>query len=120
MNLKGDYSGEVTYDVGDVVRWENGDIFRMKKQGPAGTAPVNTMYWVKITGDPAMCISFMVDIINNTNEAIINLDSKIPTNVGDESIILKSGENEYLVSVDDTGDTPEVIAELIEGEGGDS
>ena len=116
MNLKGDYSGEVTYSVDDVVRWENGDIFVLQKPCAAGTAPVCTRYWGKILGETALCISLMVDMSNAFNTAIESVAATVPTNVGEESIVLKSGDNEYLVSVDATGDSPEVIAELIEPE----
>ena len=40
----------------------------------------------------------------------------IPTNIDDEGIVLTSGDHDYLVSVDATGETPEVVAELITAE----
>ena len=119
MTLKGDYNADTTYSVDDVVRWENGDIHFLQKPCVAGTAPVCTRYWGKIIGENAAVISMMIDLMNSMN----TMASTIPTNINDESIVLKSGDNEYLVSVDATGDSPEVLAELIEpddDEGGDT
>ena len=45
-----------------------------------------------------------------------SVEAKIPTNIDDEGITLKSGDNEYLVSIDASGDDPEVVATLIEEE----
>jgi hypothetical protein len=74
------------------------------------------MYWGKILGPISQVISMMIDLMNSTNTAVAALAETVPTNINDESIVLKSGDNEYLISVDATGDTPEVIAELIEPE----
>ena len=116
MTLKGDYNSGTSYSVKDVVRWENGEIYILLKPCAAGNPPPNTLYWGKISGPIAEVISMIVDLTNTMNTAIESLAAAIPTNVGEESIVLKSGDNEYLVSVDATGETPEVIAELIEPE----
>ena len=114
MKLKGDWNSTETYELHDVVRWENGEIFYLIESCNAGTAPVETKYWNKIIGANAEIISMMVDQQN----AIAEIVQSIPTNVSDEAIVLKAGENEYLVSIDDSVDTPGVIAELIEAEEG--
>jgi len=116
MKLKGDWSSEASYDVDDVVRWENGEIHHLQSACPVGTVPIDTMYWGKILGPISQVISMMIDLMNSTNTAVAALAETVPTNINDESIVLKSGDNEYLISVDATGDTPEVIAELIEPE----
>jgi hypothetical protein len=65
-----------------------------------------------------------LEMASDAAGAMVNeVQALIPMNINDECIILKSGDNEYLVSVDATGDTPEVIAELVvpdEEEGGDT
>ena len=65
--------------------------------------------------------AMMVDLMNSTNTAIADVAATVPTNIDDEGIVLTSGDNEYLISVDATGDTPELAVELIEDEeGGES
>lgn len=114
MTLKGDYSAAKTYSVGDVVRWENGDIFQLLKPCDAGTAPVNTLYWGKILKPIAEVIYMVIDYV-------AEFAAKIPTNIDDEGIVLKGSEDaEYLVTVDDSGDTPELDVTLIEEEGGET
>ena len=117
MTLKGDYSGEVTYSVGDVVRWENGEIFHLQKPCAAGSPPVCTRYWGKIINPIASVISMMIDLMNGTNTALTELSAAIPTNIDDEGIVLKGTEDaEHLITVDDSGDTPELNVTLIEEE----
>ena len=113
MKLKGDYSGEATYSVDDVVRWENGDIFILQHPCGPGIPPVETLYWNKILDPIASVISMMIDLQNNVGE----IAQTIPTNIDDEGIVLKAGDNEYLINVDDSGEEPEVVATLIEEEG---
>lgn len=120
MTLKGDYSGEVSYSVKDVVRWTNGEIYLLLKPCDAGNPPPNTLYWGKISGPIAEVISMMVDLLNNMKE----MAAMIPTNIDDEGIVLKGTEDaEYLITVDDSGETPELELTLIEeeaAEGGES
>lgn len=119
MTLKGDYSGGTSYNVKDVVRWGNGEIYVLLKPCAAGNPPPDTLYWGKISGAIGEVISMMIDLMNTMNTAI----ATIPANINDESIVLTSGDNEYLISVDATGDTPELAVELIEpddDEGGDT
>lgn len=115
--LKGDYNGGTSYSVDDVVRWTNGEIYTLLEPCSAGTPCTDTLHWGKILdAGLAGVVSMMIDLMNATSSSIAEVTAAIPTNINDESIVLKSGDNEYLVSVDATGDTPEVIAELIEEE----
>lgn len=117
MKLKGDFSAETSYSVGDVVRWENGDIFKLLKPCDAGTVPVNTLYWGKILDPIASVISMVIDLMNSVSD----IAATVPTNIDDEGIVLKgTGDAEYLISVDDSGDTPELDVTLIEEEGGET
>ena len=111
MKLKGNWNAETTYDVGDVVKYDNGFVYHLLNACPAGTTPVDTRYWNQSSQTINDTVSLILD-------AVETLDAKIPTNIDDEGIILTSGDHDYLVSVDATGDTPEVIAELVVEEGG--
>lgn len=117
MTLKGDYSGGTSYNVKDVVRWSNGEIYVLLKPCAAGNPPPNTLYWGKISGPIAEVISMMIDLMNSTNDALSAMQATIPTNIDDEGIILKgTGDAEYLITVDDSGDTPELELTLVEEE----
>ena len=103
--LKMNYDGSATYDVGDIVIYTDDVVYHLQKPCPAGTAPVDTRYWSRTDGVTAEMVLLIRDALGN-----------VPKNIDDESIVLKSGDNEYLITVDDTGDTPELAVELIEEE----
>lgn len=107
MKLKGDWDSGTTYSVGDVVLYTDGNAYHLLNECAAGTSPIETRYWNR-TSD------LLNTVVNMIMDMIKDIAAKIPTNIDDEGIILKSGDNEYLVSVDASGDTPEVVAELVE------
>ena len=109
MKLKGNWDSATDYSVGDVVLYTDGVVYHLQYPCPSGIPPVDTRYWSQTS-------QAINDTVNLIMDAVATLDAKIPTNIDDEGIVLKSGDNEYLVSVDATGDTPDVIAELIEAE----
>ena len=110
MKLKGDYNAETTYDVGDVVRYANGEIYHLQHPCKAGVPPTETLYWERVQQLTAEAVKLIMDSMDLVG-------ATVPKNINDESIVLKSGDNEYLISVDATGDTPELAVELIEEEG---
>lgn len=121
MKLKGAYNGETTYSVGDVVQFEDGVAYLLYKPCRSGVPPVDTLYWVRL-GSP---LQEVVDMILSYGAAIAagvkaEVEAEIPQNISDEAITLKGSEDaEYLITVDDSGDTPELAVTLIEAEGGD-
>lgn len=62
MNIKGDYSGLTSYDVGDVVRFE-GMICKLNKPCKAGTPPTDTLYWERMPQPLADCAEMIMDAI---------------------------------------------------------
>lgn len=111
MKLKGNWNAETTYDVGDVVMYENGFVYHLLNACPAGTTPVDTRYWNQSSQTINDTVSLILDAVEGLH---------IPDNIDDDGIILKSGDDEYYVSVDASGESPEVVAELIVEEGGAS
>ena len=104
MNLKGDYNPENTYDVGDVVRFDN-MAFVLKEATAAGTPPNVNKSWARL--DQTMWD--VVDLILDTASL----------NISDDAIVLKGTTDpdaEYLITVDDSGLTPELAVDLIEEE----
>ena len=106
--LKMNYDGSVTYDVGDIVIYTDNVVYHLQKPCAAGTPPVDTRYWSRTDGTTAEMVLLIRDAIGGLH---------IPDNIDDESIVLKSGDNEYLITVDATGEVPELAVDLIEEEG---
>jgi hypothetical protein len=103
MKLKGVWSADVSYSIGDVVKnEEDGVVYILQYAAPAGANPKDTRYWGKVdqrTGDAVCLILDGLDLVK----------ASIPTNISDDAIILKgSGDDEYLITVDDSGETPEL------------
>ena len=61
MRYKGTYDPTATYDVGDVVIFENGVVYHLQKPAVAGTAPTDTRYW----GQLEQNLSDAVKIVGN-------------------------------------------------------
>ena len=105
MKLKGDWNEETSYSVGDVVRYEDGNIYHLFKPCAAGITPIDTLYWVRTSQIVAIAAGFALDV-----------KESIPDNINDEAIVLKTETADYLVTVDDSGDTPDLAVTAIEEE----
>lgn len=112
MKFKGAWASGTSYDVGDVVTYEDGFVYHKQKPCAAGIKPIDTLFWGKLSQEASGIVNMFADMLNSINTAI----ASIPANIDDESISLKSGDNEYLITVDASGDTPELAVELIEEE----
>lgn len=109
MTLKGEWSADTAYSVGDVARYSNGNFYQMVRPGKAGTPCPDALFWNVLPSPLQECAKMIMDMV-------AGIEAKIPTNIDDEGIVLKSGDDEYLVSVDASGEDPEVVATLIEEE----
>ena len=114
MKIKGSYSPDVSYSVGDVVR-SDGAIYVLQKPATAGTDPKNDLYWSRVLGVVADAASFAIDAMEAADEAAAAEVEKYFIN--DQTLILKAGEGtdekSYAVTVDATGDTPELAVEEV-------
>ena len=116
MKLKGDYDSGTSYSVGDVVRFTDGVPY-INIKASTGIVPHNTRHWQRVGQYMDEAVLLVLDGVEMVNGRIDDLN--IPTNINDEAIILKgTGDTEYLITVDDSGDTPELSVELIEAESG--
>ena len=97
MVLKGEWDSGTSYSAGDVVRGEDKVIYLCDVDSPAGVPPTDTLHWERYPQHLDEIVSMMIDVMN-----------KIPTNIDDEGISLKTDDGEYLITVDDSGDTPEL------------
>ena len=146
MQLKGSYSAETSYSVGDVVMFDDGFAYELKHPATAGIPPVDTRYWARTSQIIGEVVKLCLDAIAMADSNDVKVEDKlnstskvnalsakqgkvlkdtidglsIPTNINDESIVLTSGSNEYLITVDTTGETPELAVELIEPDGGET
>lgn len=105
MNYKGTYDGSTNYAVGDVAVYTDGVPYVMHTDAPAGTPCHNVLYWERVP-------SPLSDAVVMFHGAF----SAVPKNIDDEGITLKTDDGEYLVTVDDSGDTPELAVTKIEEE----
>ena len=112
MRYRGPFNSAIQYEVGDVVLHTDGYVYHLQKPAPTGTEPIDTRYWGQVSQLAAEILIMLTDLFTEIYEQL----ATIPHNIDDSSLVLKSGDNEYLVSVDDTGDTPELAVELIEEE----
>ena len=111
MTLKGDWSSETTYSVGDVVRWTDGNVYHLQKPCKAGVPPVDTLYWGMTDQFIGMAVCFILDALgiesgNNTSlqAAILKLLApeydKTSTYSKGAAVIYK---NEYYVANQNIG-----------------
>ena len=111
MKLKGDWDSGTTYNVGDVVRYTDGVIYHLQKACAAGITPLDTAYWGRVDQTLAQAAIFALDAIS---AAGTNAAAAIAAKISDDAIALKGAdENDYLITIDTSGDTPEVIATAV-------
>ena len=110
MKLKGAWDGETTYDVGDVVRYSNGDVCILQNPCKAGVTPLENKFWGRADGITSAIVNFAMD-------AIELAELNIPKNISEDAITLKDeSDNEYLITVDASGDTPELVVTAVTAE----
>ena len=143
MNYKGDYAGGTSYSVGDVAVFTDGIAYQMIKSAAAGTTPHDVRYWQRVPQPMQDVIKLFYGMLKSISSALIELEDDltqttagkkaldahqgyvlkgmIPANISDEAITLKDdSENEYLITVDASGDTPELVVTAVTEEGGES
>jgi hypothetical protein len=121
MKLKGNWSAETTYDVGDIVLWSGDDNFyHLQHPCKAGIPPANTAHWGMLDQEQADAARMSLDVLDAAKALVHAVEAKIPTNIDEDGIVLKSGDDEYYVSVDASGESPELTVEAIVEEGGDT
>lgn len=105
MNYKGAYDGSIDYNKDDVVVFTDNIPYVAIIDPPAGTTCHDRMYWNRVEKP-------FSDVVTMFHSAF----SAVPKNIDDEAITLKTDDGEYLITVDDSGDTPELVVTEIEEE----
>ena len=116
MTLKGEWSGDVTYNVGDIMRYPNGIFYQCVKAPKAGTPCANALYFVPLPSPLQEAAKMIMDMVGELASMVSDVEAKIPTNISDEAITLSTETADYLVTVDDSGETPELAVTAIEEE----
>ena len=110
MNYKGAYDVTASYSIGDVVIYDvDGVAYEAILAAAAGVTPHEERCWARL-------IQPIQDVVQILYSALGTLS--IPDNINDEAITLKTDDGEYLITVDDSGDTPDLaVTEITEEEG---
>lgn len=64
MTLKGAYSGETSYSVGDAVQWTDGTFFILRKPCKSGVPPTMTEFWERMPKWLAEAAKFCMDAVS--------------------------------------------------------
>lgn len=110
MTLKGEWSNEVTYEVEDVARYSDNKFYILIRPCKAGTPCADALFWNPLPYPLDWAAKMAMDMA-------ATVEAKIPDNISDEAITLSTETADYLVTVDDSGDTPELTVTAIEEEG---
>lgn len=129
MKLKGTWSAETTYNVGDVVKYTDGLVYHLQQPAKAGTPCTNTLYWAMLDQELGEAVCLMLDAVNL---ALTQAQEEIEQYfVNDKTLVLASStedsDKRFAITVDDEGDisAAEIVEESEEtpadgGEGGES
>ena len=110
MTLKGEWSDDVTYSVGDVARYSNGIFYQMVRPGNAGVPCADALFWNILPSPLQEAAKMVMDMIGV-------VEAKIPTNIDNEAVTLSTATADYLITVDDSGDDPELtVTAITEGD----
>ena len=79
MTLKGAYSGETSYSVGDAVQWTDGTFFILRKPCKSGVPPTMTEFWERMPKWLAEAAKFCMDAVSMAISGA--LDGKVANNL---------------------------------------
>lgn len=109
MKYQGAYDSGKSYAVNDVVVFTDGVPYELYNAATAGTTCHNPLYWRRVPQPTA-------DMVTMFHGMFVSLNGAIPDNINDEAITLSTETADYLITVDDSGDTPELTVTKIEEE----
>ena len=118
MKLKGNYNSGVSYSVGDIVKHSDGFVYILQKPAPAGTDPKDPLYWNMLHQSLADAVVLIVDALEIAQAEVEKYF------LNDQTLLLKAGEGAseatYAITVDDSGDTPELAVAEVTDEGSET
>jgi len=118
VNLKGEWNDFTPYSQGDVVRYSDNKFYIALKD-VQGYPCADSLRWNPLPSPLSECAKMCMDVMDSLSAVMESLSERIPANISDEAITLKTETAEYLITVDDSGDTPELAVTAIEEEEGE-
>lgn len=110
MKLKGIYSADESYNIGDVVLYD-GVVYHLQKPAIPGATPKETLCWGRLNQPLAEAVMLILDGVDMARDEIEKYF------LNDQTLLLKTGEGDsettYAITVDDSGDTPELAVEEV-------
>lgn len=120
MKYKGAYDGTTNYSKDDVVIYTvDGVAYVAIEHADAGITPHEERCWARVNQPMQEMVLLMYSALYGINEEISEVAATIPNNINNEAITLSTDTADYLITVDDSGDTPELEVTAIEEEAGD-
>ena len=120
MNYKGAYDTGNSYNAGDVVVYGiDGIAYVAIEAAAAGITPHEERCWARIVQPMQDVVQLMFSALAGVSDTIATVAASIPDNISDEAITLSTETADYLITVDDSGETPELEVTAIEEEAGD-
>lgn len=117
MKYKGDYGSGNTYDKGDVTVYTDGVAYIAIQTVSAGITPHEERCWARLDQPLQEVVIMFHGAFGAISDAIATVEAKIPDNISDEAITLKTETGEYVITVDDSGEEPELVVTADEEEG---
>lgn len=92
MTLKGEYKSNVTYTVGDVVKYTDNVVYHLQYPATAGTPPVNTRYWGRV-GQPLQdIVAIVMDALAIESANNIKLANNLTTTAAGKGLDARQGK----------------------------
>ena len=117
MKFKGVYSADTSYNLGDVVSYEDAG-YRLVNPAPAGTNPKDNRYWMRLDQRIWEVIAMILD---SQAEAVASATAIINSRITEDAIALKGAGDEpkeYLITVDESGEDPDLTVTEVTEEAG--
>lgn len=92
MNYKGAWVSNVSYSVGDAVRFTDGFVYHLQKPAKSGTPPVDTLYWGKVDDTLRTVVKFILDAMEIESHNNITLANNLTTTAAGKGLDARQGK----------------------------
>lgn len=90
--LRGNYAGNITYNVGDVVKFTDNVVYHLQHPAPAGTPPVNTRYWSRVDQSLSEAVCIVMDALDIESGNNITLANNLTTTASGKGLDARQGK----------------------------
>lgn len=92
MTLKGEYKGNVTYSVGDVVKYTDNVIYHLQYPAKSGTPPTDTRYWGRVGQPMQDIVTIVMDALAIESANNIKLANNLTTTSAGKGLDARQGK----------------------------